>query len=144
MQKSRLSLFLLATLLLFGCKQTPKAPLIERNKEVNEYFVTLNELVDEYCDMIETTINHAKDIDLKEKNGEEASIMDGFEMLTDMAGSAYKISKLAEKIEGMEEQHERFEKDLSADDFEEFLAIYSKAIKRFVDIAKKAESLEDN
>ena len=65
-------------------------------------------------------------------------------MLTDMAGSAYKISKLAEKIEGMEEQHERFEKDLSADDFVEFLAIYSKAIKRFVDIAKKADSLEDN
>lgn len=142
MHRLSISFLFLICLSILGCKQAPADTLIERNEEVSEYFTTLDELVDEYCDMVEITIDHAKEIETKEENGEEASIFDGLEMFADMAGSAFKIIKLAEKIEAMEDQHKKFENDLSSADFKEFMDIYLNAIKRFVDIAEKAESLE--
>ena len=94
--------------------------------------------------MIEQLMESAAEIDAKEKNGEEASIFDGFTMLTDMASSTLKIMRLAEKIEKMEVQQKEFEDDLSSQDFEEFLKIYTKTFERFYELAKKAEELEKN
>ena len=132
-------------LFILGCTQaTPTKPLIERNSEVKEYFEAVNELIDEYFNMIEQLMESAAEIDAKEKNGEEASIFDGFTMLTDMASSTLKIMRLAEKIEKMEVQQKEFEDDLSSQDFEEFLKIYTKTFERFYELAKKAEELEKN
>tara|TARA_B110000503_G_C7081971_1_gene385571 strand:- start:838 stop:1272 length:435 start_codon:yes stop_codon:yes gene_type:complete len=142
MHRLSISFLFLICLSIIGCKQAQVDSLVERNEEVNEYFTTLDELVDEYCDMIEASIDYAKDIEVKEKDGEEASIFEGLEMFSDIAGSAFKIIKLAEKIEGMEDQHKKFENNLSSHDFEEFMNIYINAIKRFVAIAEKAESLD--
>lgn len=132
-------------LFILGCTQAmPTKPLIERNTEVKEYFEAVNELIDEYFDMLEKLMDSAAEIDAKEKNGEEASIFDGFTMLTDMASSTLKIVQLAEKIEKMEMQQKKFEDDLSSQDFEEFLKIYTKTFERFYELVKKAEELEKN
>ena len=132
-------------LFILGCTQAvPTKPLIERNTEVKEYFEAVNELIDEYFDMIENLMDSAAEIDAKEKDGEKASIFDGFTMLTDMASSTLKIVQLAEKIEKMEKRQKNFEDDLSSQDFEEFLKIYTNTFERFYELAKKAEELEKN
>lgn len=135
---------LFIALFILGCKQAiPTKPLIERNKEVKEYFETVDELIDEYFNMLEKLMENAAELDAKENNGEDASIVDGLSMLTDMAGSTLKIVQLAEKIEKMEVQQKHFEDNLSSVDFEEFLKIYTKTFQRFYDLAKKAEELEN-
>jgi len=143
----KISLFALLTISLFSCKSDtpaePVEPLIERNEEVREYIDVLDELVGEYCTLVEKLADKAVDIEEKEENGEEATFLDGLEMLGTMGTSTLKIMKLSEEMEEMEKQQKDFEEKLSAADFEEFMKLYTKSAVRFYDMAKTLEKLED-
>lgn len=137
------ALFISMNFIFFSCNSTdPNAPLIERNEEVKEYFATLEDIVDEYCNMVETMVHDAKAIEDKETNGEETTFMDGLKMLENMGSSMFKMAELSEKIENMKDQHPEFEQKLTAADFKEFMGIYTKMIKRFYDMAKELDEME--
>lgn len=133
------------TLFLGSCSSVdPNAPLRERNEEVDEYFVVMEEVVDEYCNMIETMVVKAKEIENNKKENESASLSEGLGMLKDMGTSIFKIARLGAKMEKLQAQHPQFKKDLNEADFEEFSKIYTIMIDRFMDMAKKLEELEQN
>ena len=143
MNTFKISILTLLSIVLFSCSSdAPKEPLIERNKDVREYINVLGELVDEYCNLLEKTMDKAVALEKKEDAGEEVNFLDGLDMIGGMATSAIKIAQLSEEIERMEKKQEQFKDDLSAADFEEFLKLYTKTLSRFYDMAKKAEKLE--
>lgn len=147
----KLSLYRIAILFLFvgflsACKSDPSGPqkpLMERNEEVRTYIHVLDDLVNEFCELMQTTVDKAAEIDEKEKNGEETTFMDGLEMIGGMASSAMKIKKLSDEIEEMEDQQKDFEESLSASDYKEFIKLYNETTSCFYDLAKKSEVLED-
>lgn len=133
-----------SSLLLFSCSSVdPNAPLRERNKAVDEYFVAMEEVVDEYCDMVEKMALKAKDLEEKEKNGEKSNLSDGLSLLKDMGTSVFSIARLSSKMEKLEAQYPEFEQELNELDFEEFSVIYTHIIDRFMSMAKKLEEMED-
>lgn len=137
-------LLALSFILFNACKSEPApppAPLIERNPEVRKYMDVLSELVDEYCTLVEETITKAEEMDKKQESG-EVTIFDGIDMLSGMATSAMKIKNLSDEIESMEAEKAQFEKDLSPEDFKEFLTLYTKTLMRFYELAERAEKLE--
>jgi len=133
----------LSLFLLFSCgeKQSDQ-PLIERNPEVKEYFAAMEEVVDEYCNMVEQMVIDAQAIEKKEEGGEEATFLDGLKMFENMGTSMYKMAKLSDKIDKMEQRHPEFEDDLSEADFKEFMGIYTTMIKRFYEMGKRLEEAE--
>lgn len=139
-----LPVFFILTFLFAACSSEPApppVPLIERNKEVREYMAVLAELVDEYCTLVETTLDKAEMMkDMGSADGGTA-FFESLDMISGVATSALRIKELSEEIEGMEAQKADFEKKLSAEDFQEFLGLYTHTLKRFYDIAKKAEEL---
>ncbi|GEM_PF-5757203 len=144
MKAAQLTLIPLMIIFLFACKtQTPPEPLIERNEEVREYMDVVGELVDEYCTLVEKVVDKAEALEEKKENGEEASFLDGLDMLGSVATSALKIKRLSDEMEEMEAKHVEFEKELSAADYEEFLEIYGTTVARFYDMAKRLEAAED-
>lgn len=141
MNTIKISFSVLLTLFLFACSEpAPKEPLIERNEEVREYFDVLTELIDEYANLVENMADDAIALEEKEEHGEEVTVMDGLSFVTDMVTSGSKIYELSQEIEGMEEQQKDFEENLSAEDFQEFLGLYTKTIKRFTDLAEKLDN----
>lgn len=138
-----ISSFLLFIFISVGCSQPdPNLPLVERNDEVKEYFVLLDTLVAEYCMMVEDVVEGTSA--MSTINDEDASFTEGLAILTRMGKSAFKISKLAKEVEVLEEKHPHFEKELTEDDFEEFMGIFTKSIQRFYDLGKKLEEHEKN
>lgn len=133
------------TLIISSCSSVdPNAPLRERNEAVDEYFVTMEEVVDEYCDMVENMVMKAKELEEKEENGQKASLSDGLGFLKDMGTSVFSLARLAAKMEKLQAQHPEFQKELNEVDFKEFSEIYGHMIDRFMDMAKKLEALEKN
>ena len=140
----KITLFSFLAITLFSCKtEAPTEPLIERNEEVREYMDVVGELVDEYCTLVEKVIAKAEKLEEKEANGEEASFMDGLDMLGSVATSALKIKELTDEMDEMKARHADFEENLSAADYEEFLEIYGKTVARFYDMAKRLEEKEE-
>lgn len=141
---SLIPLFALFFVLLNGCNSEPApppAPLVERNPEVRKYIDVLSELVDEYCILVEQTLVKAQEMEKKQEAG-EVGILDGIDMLSTVATSAIKIKNLSDEIEAMEVDKEKFEKELSAEDFKEFLGLYTKTLTRFYELAERAKELE--
>ena len=144
-KRTFLPLIAICFILFSGCKSEPApppVPLIERNEEVRKYIDVLSDLVDEYCTLVEETVTKAEQLEKKQEDGEEVTIFDGLDMLSGMASSAMKIKNLSDEIESMEAQKAAFEKDLSVEDFKEFLTLYTKTLTRFYELAKRAEELE--
>ena len=146
MKLFRISLAFAILSLIAACKSDsnePQKPLIERNKEVREYIDVLSELVYEFCVLMRKTVDKAAEIDEKEENGEEATFMDGLEMLGNMATSAFKINQLSEEIEDLEAQQKDFKRVLSTSDYQEFMRLYTEHTECFYELSKKAEELEN-
>ena len=146
MNLSRITTLFLLMGFLLACKTDPSGPqkpLMERNEEVRTYIHVLDDLVNEFCELMQATIDKAVEIDEKENNGDETSFMDGLEMIGGMASSAMKIKKLSDEIEAMEDQQKDFKNSLSSSDYKEFILIYNETTACFYDLVKKAEMLEN-
>lgn len=143
--RSLIPLTLLGILFLTACASepaAPPAPLVERNPEVRKYMNVLTELTEEYCSLVEKTMEQAAEM---EKNTDEdniSAILEGMDMLSGVATSIIKIKNLSDEINSMEEQKAEFEKNLSPDDFKEFVGLSANTLKCFYDMAKKVEELE--
>lgn len=146
MKKLALIPFFAVLFVLFnGCKSEPPPPplpLVERNPEVRKYIDVLSELVNEYCTLMQETIAKAKEMEEKQDAG-EIGILDGIDMLSGAATSLIKIKNLADEIESMEAQKADFEKNLSAEDFKEFLSLSGKSLACFYELAAQAEELDN-
>lgn len=141
----KFTLFSFLAITLLSCKaEAPTEPLIERNEEVREYIDVVGELVDEYCTLVEKVIAKAEKLEEKKANGEEASFMDGLDMLGSVATSGLKIKELTDEMDEMKAKHANFEESLSASDYEEFLKIYGTTVARFYDMAKALEKKEND
>ncbi len=128
------------TLLITSCAiQDKDAPLRERNEEVDEYFVTMEDVVDEYCNLVEKMIDNAQELEANSA-GESNSLSDGLGFLKDMGASVFKIATLSSKMERLQKQEPQFQKSLNETDFEEFKAIYEHTIDRFIQMAEKLEN----
>jgi Mg2+ and Co2+ transporter CorA len=134
-----LSLFTI--FLIIGCNiQDENAPLRERNEKVDEYFVTMEDVVDEYCNLVEKMIDNAQELEASSGEGESSSLSEGLSFLKDMGTSVFKIASLTSKMEKLEKQEPEFQKTLNETDFEEFKVIYEHIIDRFIQMAEKLEN----
>ena len=124
--------------------QDKDAPLRERNEEVNEYFVTMEEVVDEYCNLVEKMVDNAQELEANSANGETSSLSEGLGFLKDMGSSVFKIATLSSKMERLQKQEPEFQKALNETDFEEFKEIYEHIIDRFIQMAEKLEKVNEN
>ncbi|OFZ48134.1 MAG: hypothetical protein A3D92_04390 [Bacteroidetes bacterium RIFCSPHIGHO2_02_FULL_44_7] len=143
--RSLIPLTLLGILFLSACSSepaAPPAPLIERNPEVRKYIDVLTELVDEYCTLVEKTIEQAAEMDKNAEGDDLSSFLNGMDMLSGVATSLIKIKNLSGEINAMEAKKAEFQKNLSPEDFKEFLALYTNTLTRFYELAKKAEELD--
>jgi len=143
--RSLIPLTLLGILFLSACSSepaAPPAPLVERNPEVRKYINVLTELVDEYCTLVEKTMEQAAEMDKSAEGDELSAFLNGMDMLSGVATSLIKIKNLSDEINAMEAKKAQFQKDLSPEDFKEFLALYTNTLKRFYELAKKAEELD--
>lgn len=139
-----LPLFSFIALILSSCAlQDKDAPLRERNEKVDEYFVTMEEVVDEYCNLVETMIDNAQELEASSANGESSSLSEGLSFLKDMGTSVFKIATLSSKMERLQKQEPDFQKSLNETDFEEFKVIYEHIIDRFIQMAEKLEKMEE-
>ena len=123
--------------------QDKDAPLRERNEEVNEYFVTMEEVVDEYCNLVEKMVDNAQELEANSANGETSSLSEGLGFLKDMGSSVFKIATLSSKMERLQKQEPEFQKALNETDFEEFKEIYEHIIDRFIQMAEKLEKMDE-
>lgn len=144
--RSLLPLTLLGILFLSACASEPPAPpvpLVERNPEVRKYINVLTELVDEYCSLVEKTLEQAAEMEKNAEGDELSAFLDGMDMLSGVATSLIKIKNLSDEIDSMEAQKAEFQKSLSPEDFKEFLGLYTNTLKRFYELAEKAEALDN-
>jgi Mg2+ and Co2+ transporter CorA len=123
--------------------QDKDAPLRERNEEVDEYFVTMEEVVDEYCNLVEKMVDNAQEIEANNAKGETSSLSEGLGFLKDMGSSVFKIATLSSKMERLQKQEPEFQKALNETDFEEFKEIYEHIIDRFIQMAEKLEKMDE-
>lgn len=123
--------------------QDKDAPLRERNEKVDEYFVTMEEVVDEYCNLVEKMVENAQELEANSEKGETNSLSEGLSFLKDMGSSVFKIATLSSKMERLQKQEPEFQKALNETDFEEFKEIYEHIIDRFIQMANKLEKMDE-
>lgn len=106
---------------------------LSENEAVEQYFATMDEVVNEYVLMIENMAETSKEA----KNSEDEGFGAAMNMLASASGSMMKMAPLLEKMDALEKEAEVMKDDLSPEELKAFMASYTKLIQRFQEASLK-------
>ncbi|XOV68774.1 MAG: hypothetical protein ACFHU9_06250 [Fluviicola sp.] len=112
-------------------------PLVERDPQVKEYFKVLNEVVNEYVTLGETTLDVVEKLEKA-----ELSVLDGAAATAQLLESLNAIQELEETLEQQGTIKENVEKNLNAKDMLEFKEMYSETMARVDSLSKRLDNID--
>lgn len=118
-------------------QEKPKEPLVDRDPQVKEYFKVLNEVINEYLTVGETTLDIAEKLDKGELN-----LMDAATATSQLVESWNSIEELEESLAQQGTIKENIEKNLNAADMLEFKDMYTESYARMDSISKRLEEVD--
>lgn len=130
-----ISVFALMVLFACGDGAEKKAELpieFENNTEVQEYFETLDRVIDEYVSMSEKIIETGQK---SQTSNEEPSFSDAMEMFNTVTSSTLKMAPLLEKMQDLEDEAEILKEDMTSEEIEMFSKTYTKMMQRFYEMS---------
>ncbi len=118
-------------------EEKPKEPLADRDPQVKEYFKVLNEVINEYLTVSETTLGIVEKLDEGELN-----LIDAASATAQLLESMDAIQELEESLEQQGTIKENIEKNLNAKDIMEFTEMYTESLSRMDSITKRLEEVD--
>ncbi|PWL28146.1 MAG: hypothetical protein DCO96_09215 [Fluviicola sp. XM-24bin1] len=118
-------------------EETPKEPLVDRDPQVKEYFKVLNEMINEYLTVGETTLDIAEKLDQGDLN-----LLDAATATAELIEAMESIEELNESLTQQGTIKENIEKNLNAKDMLEFKDMYSESMARMDSISKRIEEID--
>ncbi len=118
-------------------EEKPQEPLVDRDPQVKEYFRVLNDMINEYMDLGETTLEVVEKLDKGELN-----LLDAATATTALIESMDAIEELNESLAQQGTIKENIEKNLNAKDMLEFKDMYTESITRMDSISKRLEEVD--
>lgn len=132
-------LIAIATLVGCGSDQSSLSPesqqLIEQLKEtgaspeVQEYFLTLAEVIDAYVDMIE-------DMAETSKSAQNDGLAGAMSMMGNVASGMAEMAPLLERMDELEKQGEVLQEDMSPEEIQAFMLTYANMMNRFMEASQ--------
>ena len=98
--------------------------------EVQEYFLTLAEVIDAYVDMIE-------DMAETSKSAQDDGFEGAMSMIGNVASGMAEMAPLLERMDELEKQGEVLQEDMSPEEIQAFMLTYANMMKRFMEASEK-------
>lgn len=142
MKHLKIVFILTISFMVFACsssgdnsnKVKTKVPAeLSENEAVKEYFSALDEVVNEYVNMIEKMAESSKEA----KNSGDEGFGTAMSTLASASGSMMKMAPLLEKMEKLEKEAEVLKGDMSPEELKAFTESYVKLINRFQEASLK-------
>lgn len=135
-------------LIAFGCseeaapekeptKVEPKKSLIEREPEVREYFVVVDEMVDTYLTVAEDFLDN-----YDKMNAGEMEALDKLAALSEMSTSFMEIGALSEEFSKLEAKRTELEGVLDGEDVIEFGIMLADKMVRYNELVQRIDSTD--
>lgn len=118
-------------------EEKPKEPLMDRDPQVKEYFKVLNEMINEYITVGETTLDIAEKLDQG-----KLGLMDAAKASSQLLEAMEAIQELEESLAQQGTIKENIERNLNAEDILEFTQMYSESLSRVDSITKRLEEVD--
>jgi hypothetical protein len=106
---------------------------LSKNEAVKEYFAALDQVVNEYVNMVEDMAELSKE----SKEGDDEGFGAAMKMLTNASGSLMTMAPLLEKMEKLEKEAQIMQNDMSEEELTAFMDSYLKLINRFQEASLK-------
>jgi hypothetical protein len=106
---------------------------LSENEAVKEYFAALDQVVNEYVNMVEDMA----ELSQESKEGDDEGFGAAMKMLTSASGSLMTMAPLLEKMEKLEKEAQIMQNDMSEEELIAFMDSYLKLINRFQEASLK-------